>query len=109
MLALLFLLLLLALPWSSFSTMRGISVTAGKAQDLYLYEDYYALVVGISNYEQWPDLPSAGNDAKEVAARLQAIGFEVKLVLDPSAEQLRKALADIAYEKGSETNRALLF
>jgi hypothetical protein len=103
-------LLFLALPSSSFSTtMRGISVTAGKAQNLYLYKDYYALVVGISDYEQWPDLPSAGNDAREVAARLKEFGFEVKLVLDPSAEQLRKALSDIVYEKGGEKNRALLF
>jgi len=107
---LLFSLLFLALPLSSFSTtMRGISVTAGNAQNLYLYKDYYALVVGVSNYEQWPDLPSAGKDAKEVAAKLKEIGFEVKLVVDPSAEQLRQALSDMVYEKGGENNRALLF
>ncbi|MEJ2099662.1 MAG: caspase family protein, partial [Desulfobacterales bacterium] len=110
LLFLLFSLLLIALPLSSFSaTMRGIRVTAGKTQDLYLYKDYYALVVGISDYQNWPDLPSADNDAKEVAARLKAFGFEVKLVLDPSAEQLRQALSDVVYEKGGETNRALLF
>ena len=106
----LFSLLILAVPFSSFSTtMRGISVTAGNAQNLYLYKDYYALVVGVSNYEQWPDLPSAGKDAKEVAAKLKEIGFEVKLVVDPSAEQLRQALSDMVYEKGGENNRALLF
>ena len=106
----LFSLLILAVPCSSFSTtMRGISVTAGNAQNLYLYKDYYALVVGVSNYEQWPDLPSAGKDAKEVAAKLKEIGFEVKLVVDPSAEQLRQALSDMVYEKGGENNRALLF
>jgi hypothetical protein len=105
-----FLLLILAVPFSSFSTtMRGISVTAGDAQNLYLYKDYFALVVGVSNYEQWPDLPSAGNDAKEVAAKLKEIGFEVKLVVDPSAELLRQALSDMVYEKGGENNRALLF
>jgi uncharacterized caspase-like protein len=110
LLLLLFSLLFLALPFSSFSTTkRGITVTAGKAENLYLYKDYYALVVGVSDYEQWPDLPSAGNDAREVAAKLQEIGFEVKLVLDPSAEQLRKALGDVAYEKGGEENRAILF
>ena len=103
-------LLILAVPCSSFSTtMRGISVTAGNAQNLYLYKDYFALVVGVSNYEQWPDLPSAGKDAKEVAAKLKEIGFEVKLVVDPSAEQLRQALSDMVYEKGGENNRALLF
>lgn len=109
LLPLLFALLLLALPYSSFATMRGISVTAAKGQNLYLYKDYYALVVGISNYEKWPDLPSASIDAQEVATKLKEIGFEVKLVLNPSAEELRKALSDIVYEKGSEKNRALLF
>jgi hypothetical protein len=109
LLPLLFALLFLALPYSAFSTMRGISVTAAKGQNLYLYKDYYALVVGISNYEKWPDLPSASIDAQEVATKLKEIGFEVKLVLDPSAEELRRALSDIIYEKGSEKNRALLF
>jgi hypothetical protein len=65
-LSVLFLLLFLVFPLSSFSTTRGISVTAKKGQSLYLYKDYYALVVGISDYEKWPDLPSAAKDAREV-------------------------------------------
>ena len=108
-LLLLFLFLYLAIPLSSFSTSRGISVTAQKGQNLYLYKDYYALVVGISDYAQWPDLPGASNDAREVAAKLKEIGFEVKLVLDPSAGELRKALSDVVYEAGRENDRALLF
>lgn len=107
--ALLFSVLLLAFPFFSFSTVRGIRVTAGTSRNLYLYKDYYALVVGITNYEKWPDLPSAANDAREVAARLEEIGFEVKLVLDPPAAELRKVLSDIVYGKGNEENRALLF
>ena len=106
-LSLLFLLLFLVLSSSSFSTMRGISVTAKKGQSLYLYKDYHALVVGISDYEKWPDLPSAAGDAKEVAARLKEIGFEVKLTLDPSAVELRKVLSDVVYDAGREMNRAL--
>ena len=108
-LSLLFLLLFLALPPSLFSTMRGVSVTVKKGQSLYLYKDYHALVVGISNYEKWPDLPSAAEDAKEVASRLKEIGFEVRLALDPSAKELRKALSNVVYEAGREKNRALLF
>ena len=108
-LSLLFLLLFSALPPSLFSTMRGVSVTVKKGQSLYLYKDYHALVVGISNYEKWPDLPSAAEDAKEVASRLKEIGFEVRLALDPSAKELRKALSDVVYEAGREKNRALLF
>jgi hypothetical protein len=65
--------------------------------------------VGISDYEKWPDLPSAAKDAREVATRLKEIGFEVKLALDPSAKELRKVLSNIVYEAGREKNRALLF
>jgi uncharacterized caspase-like protein len=108
-LSFLFLLLFLVVSPSSFSTMRGISVTAKKGQNLYLYKDYHALVVGISDYEKWPDLPSAAKDAREVAARLKEIGFEVRLALDPSATELRKTLSDVVYEAGREKNRALLF
>jgi hypothetical protein len=108
-LSLLSLLLFLIPPPSSFSKTRGISVTDKKGHNLYLYKDYYALVVGISNYEKWPDLPSAAKDAEEVASRLEQIGFEVKLSLNPSAEELRKVLSNIVYQAGREKNRALLF
>jgi uncharacterized caspase-like protein len=107
-LSLLFLIFLVFSPSFSFSTSRGISVTAKKGQSLYLYKDYHALVVGISEYEKWPDLPSAAKDAREVASRLKEIGFEVKLALDPSAKELRKVLSSIVYQAGREKNRALL-
>ena len=106
---LLLLLLFLAFPLSLFSKTRGVRVTAKKGQSLYLYKDYHALVVGISNYEKWPDLPNATKDAKEVASRLKDIGFEVNLALDSSAKELRKALSDVVYQVGKEKNRALLF
>ena len=108
-LSLFFLLLFFVFPFSLFATMRGISVTAKKGQSLYLYKDYHALVVGISEYKKWPDLPSAAKDAREVASRLKELGFEVKLVLDPSAKELRKVLSDVVYQAGTEKNRALLF
>jgi hypothetical protein len=57
-------------------------------------------VVGISDYEKWPDLPSATKDAKEVASRLKEIGSEVKLTMDPSAKELRKVLSDVVYHAG---------
>ncbi len=105
----LFLFLILTRPPSAFSTTRGVSVTSQKGQSLYLYKDYHALVVGISNYEKWPDLPNAAKDAREVAARLKDLGFTVRLELDPSAKELRKALSDVVYDAGLEKNRALLF
>ena len=88
---------------------RGIHIVSKKGQPLYLYKDYHALVVGISNYEWWPKLPNAANDAKEVAAKLKGMGFTVKLVLDPTSNQLETALTEMVYEMGIENHRALLF
>jgi len=96
-------------PTLLFATSRGIRVTAKEGQSLYFYKDYYALVVGISNYEKWPKLPNAGNDAKEVAARLKELGFEVKTVLDPTSREMKTVLNEMVYTMGGEENRAILF
>jgi uncharacterized caspase-like protein len=91
------------------ATTRGIRVTAKTGESLYLYKDYHALVVGVSNYEKWPKLPNAVNDAKEVASKLKELGFEVKLVIDPTSREMKTVLNEMVYHMGPEENRALLF
>jgi uncharacterized caspase-like protein len=104
-----FIFISLILPTPSFSTTRGIRVTGKQGESLYLYKDYHALVVGISDYEKWPRLPNAVNDAKEVASKLKELGFEVKLMLDPTFREMKTVLSEIVYKMGREENRALLF
>jgi hypothetical protein len=91
------------------ATGRGISVVSKQGHSLSLYKEYRALVVGISNYEKWPKLPNAVNDAKEVAAKLREMGFEVKLVLDPTSREMKTVLTEMVYDLGSKEDRALLF
>ena len=88
---------------------RGISVVSKEGKDLFLYKNYYALVVGISDYEKWPGLPYAVSDAIEVAERLKKMGFKVKLVLDPTSRELKTALSEMTYGMGGEKNGAILF
>ena len=94
---------------SGFAATRGIRIVAKTGQSLYLYKNYHALVVGVSDYEKWPRLPNAVNDAKEVASKLKELGFEVKLVLDPSSREMKTALSEMVYDMGIEENRAILF
>ena len=104
--------LVLALPVISssvFATSRGIRVTTEQGKNVYLYDDYHALVIGVSNYEKWPRLPNAVSDAKEVAAKLSALGFEVTLVADPTSREMETLLSKLVYEIGREQNRAILF
>jgi len=88
---------------------RGISVVSKDGQTLDLYNDYHALVVGVSDYKWWPRLPNAVNDAKEVAEKLKEKGFKVKLVLDPTSREMKTALNELVYKIGNKENRAVLF
>jgi uncharacterized caspase-like protein len=87
---------------------RGINIVSPKGQDVYLYKDYHALVIGISDYDYWPDLPNAAQDAEEVAAKLKELGFAVNLLLNPTSEEMKNALGEIVYKTGQEENRAIL-
>ena len=108
-----FILILFATFFHLYSTpsaaTRGISVVSKQGQALKLYDSYNALVVGISDYQQWPDLPYAVNDAKEVAKRLKEMGFHVKLVINPDSHELKTAINEMTYRTGREKNRAVLF
>ena len=91
-----------------FAATRGIQVVSQEGQALYLYKDYHAVVIGIGDYDHWPNLPSAVRDAEEVAGKLEELGFKVKLIANPDSRQLKSTLSEIARRLGTEKNRALL-
>jgi formylglycine-generating enzyme required for sulfatase activity len=101
------------LPFSIFASSRGITVKAktssGAVKEIQLYSGYHALVVGVSDYDKWPDLPYATKDAQDVAGALKKMGFTVKTIFNPSSRTLTKALNGIAYKYGRESDRAILF
>ena len=65
---------------------RGISVVLKEGRNLQLYKSYHALVVGISNYEKWPNLPYAAVTPGRWLTTLRELGFEVRLVLRAGQE-----------------------
>jgi len=101
-------LVLLMISTAAFSYVIGITITSKEGNSLYLYEDYHALVIGISNYEHWPKLPYAVEDAKEIGAKLNQLGFKVTLAMDPNAREMRTLLNELVYDMGRDRNRALL-
>jgi len=90
------------------ATTRGIHAVSPEGQNLFLYKDYRALVIGVSNYDHWPKLPYAADDAREVADKLKKLGYGVDLILDPVYKDLRDALNKLVYFTGKEENRAIL-
>jgi len=51
-----------------------------------------ALVIGNSTYRNVPALPNPANDAADIAAALNRLGFTVTLVTNASFDQLRRSL-----------------
>ncbi|MGD2150964.1 MAG: protein kinase [Desulfobacterales bacterium] len=92
---------------------RGILIktktSSGTVKEIQLYSGYHALVVGVSDYDSWPDLPYAKKDAQDVARVLKKMGFKVKTILNPSSSDLTKALNSLTYKYGQKSDRAILF
>ena len=113
-------LIIFALVWLSANThaagQRGISVTLRQSESVNapileereLYQESYALVIGIDDYDNgWPRLSNAILDAELIAKALEAKGFDVELHRNPIASRCLNFQA-ILYLKG-ETRARLLF
>lgn len=62
-----------------------------------------ALIVGVSKYDKVPSLANPAKDARLVQATLQKLGFQVKVLADPTRNQLIEGLGEFEEEaKGSE-------
>jgi len=88
---------------------RGVRVVSKQGKELCLYKDYHALVVGVGDYEFYPDLQGAVKDARAVAGELTKTGMKVKLLLNPTSQALKAAMNNLTYGVGSEKDRAILF
>ena len=92
-----------------FAASRGLTVVSKEGKSIDLYKDYHAVVIGVSDYDYWPDLPNAVKDAQEVRTQLEKMGFTAELHLNPNAENLNSILANISFTLGrNERDRALL-
>jgi hypothetical protein len=74
---------------------RGAIIKAcGADEDLPIYKHSYALVIGQSNYQNWPKLPGAERDVQAVEQVLKEQGFTVKVLRDPTRGQFNDAIDD---------------
>jgi hypothetical protein len=95
---------------ASFAAERGITVSLSTGQTLDLYEDSYALVIGVSNYSSgWPDLSSVAKETGEIAVLLEEQGFSVTSVMNPDSDSLEDAFDDFVDAYGYNSKNRLLF
>ena len=90
---------------------RGIDIVIkdSKGNQVGLYEESHALVIGIDNYTKgWSRLTNAVKDADAIAEELEKQGFEVTLRKDLRGTALREELRQFFVIKGKNSEARLL-
>jgi len=91
---------------------RGVKVNSTGGPDLSeLYNKSYAVVIGINNYEKWPSLEYAVNDAKSMERKLKSLGFETVTLINQNAtkDNILKILGDELPRKVGKNDRVIIF
>jgi hypothetical protein len=68
-----------------------------------------ALVIGNSTYRSVPTLPNPANDAADIAAALNRLGFAVTLVTNASFDQMRRGLIALGRDAAGADMAAVFF
>lgn len=89
---------------------QGISrVADSDGQELLIYQQSYALVLGGSNYtEGWPNLPGVEDDMAAVKQILEEQGFEVIVHMDLDKAGIDRAFTDFISRYGSDPDNRIL-
>jgi uncharacterized caspase-like protein len=89
---------------SVFSALTGFAVSPAVADGKRV-----ALVIGNSIYRNVPTLPNPANDAADIAAALNRLGFAVTLVTNASFDQMRRALIALGRDAAGADMAAVFF
>ena len=74
-----------------------------------LYSDYYALIIGNSEYDNFANLPGVKEDIKDIKETFDKFGIHSTVLENCSSGQMQKALNDFVDVHGCDINRALIF
>src|SRR5262245_20501268 len=90
---------------------QGVRVKVETGQDINLYDESHALVIGVRKYANgWRELPGAERDVEAVSAMLRKQDFQVTVALNPTSAQLKEALSAFISDHGlQERNRLLIY
>jgi formylglycine-generating enzyme required for sulfatase activity len=87
----------------------SITVKTIEGEELLLYEQSYALVVGNCDYQNFIRLPGAKQDVEEVAKALERKGFIVELALNLTGKEFKTLFTNFALNRGNKENTRMLF
>jgi uncharacterized caspase-like protein len=85
-----------------------IKENGGKEIESYLYKESWALVIGVSQYEHWPELPGVRKDVERVKTVLERQGFQVRSLFNPTRQEFKTTLDDFINEHGLDFDNRLV-
>ena len=109
-------LLLVFMAQNGYTETRGIKVVArtpdGKA--LKLYDNSWAVVIGINKYQKWSALQYAVNDAKAVRDKLVTLGFPKEHIIfltdaQATKDRIERVLGDELRRKMGKNDRVFIY
>jgi len=86
-----------------------VLVKTSDGTSLELYQQYRALVIGITDYSYYPRLPNAVRDAREVVSLLKSKGFTTTLLENPTSSMLKKALHTLIFRECRPEDGVLIY
>lgn len=89
---------------------KTVDIMVEPGKTIPLYQKSFALLIGVSEYEQhWPILPGVNRDIESVKQLLVDQGFDVTVVKNPDHIELRTAYINFINAHGMEPDNRLLF
>ena len=89
----------------------AVEVVDKSGQKFSLYNNSYALLIGVSDYDywNWPDLESIPSELASVERLLGQHGFQIEKHLNPNGDQLETLFENFIDAYGYEPGNRLLF
>ncbi len=88
---------------------RGFKIIDKSGNEVGLYENSYALIIGVSKYTNgWPSLPGVKKDIELVELNLKRHGFNVIVVNDPDYKKMQEAFVSFINKYGQKPNDRVL-
>jgi hypothetical protein len=110
--AIIFLLVNFLLASTAISANRGIvpvPILDTNGKQVGLYKESYALIVGVSEYSHWPNLPGVEQDIQSVKQTLENHGFHTIVHSDPDYNKLTESIENFINQYGQDPDNRLLF
>ncbi|MBT7408362.1 MAG: SUMF1/EgtB/PvdO family nonheme iron enzyme [Methylococcales bacterium] len=86
-----------------------ISIKNPHGESIAMYDNSFALLIGASNYQHWPQLPGVKKDITAIRKSLKKSGFTIEQVIDPDAAELKNSINRFISQHGHKKNARLLF